>query len=540
MNISKNKTKRVIIGTMVKRILMIDLEEGDNQFLKKVYNKLDLYGNDRILKMRTKNLHMDCSLTEEIYGNIIEIAVEEICEKGNEELLGLLLDYYLKRFPDIRETYENSRDDIDGYLGFVYKTSFDGTELKAICALLYYAVHGGKNICEIARRAGLMQPDEEYETEDPLENCDYMEQLEEIWEIKDLKNNPLYKDFLARQRVDLADYMEVEPEWIEEYFVDFGIDTSESCISTDAILLFAWMEESLFKLCDKNHICWEYVKEKICDLYPVNVKWHFENLCAGFLYGAYCLCSEEFTDLPMDIFLSEVDTMDPETLYIALVASVYFGLLAESLDEVLEEYYRNFSFDRSMEIDRGERLKAENERLKDEIKQYEERLKEYQHQCSKADQKQHEDACRQKEYTERIDQLTRQLEDKKRLSEKQQQMLSDREDYIKWLEREEDSGSGMEPSGEMQACGKKIAFIGGEPEVVQRLKSVFYNGVFVDSETADIPKKIDGIVMFPKSISQNLFYKFKDLARERKAAVVYCKGTDMDVIYNSIKSNLIH
>lgn len=366
-------------------------------------------------------------------------------------------------------------------------------------------------------------------------NHSYIEVMEKTNEIKYIKNNRFYQKYLKNQRKILADYMGVRPGEIERAFTMFGELAIQERITVAADEMSCWVEENLLAICDKYHIPCMHIKDKMKNAHPSIVKRNFENLCTGLIYETYDVYEENGLGLSMDAIMAEARMRNPEAFFTGLVASVYFELLADSLGEALREHYKNFSFDRSVEIDREERLKAENERLKNEMDKCNQKMKECQDVCFKEKRKNDEGACQQKEYMKQIELLTKQLEDKKKLIEEQRQMLSDREKYVSWLETESETEPRAEAAEGRQACGKKIVFVGGTPEVVAKLKSVFYKSVFVNSETADIPQKIDGIAMFPKSMSRSLFFKYMDLAREKNLAVVYCKGTNTGVIFNEIK-----
>ena len=110
--------KKELIRRFVTNILYAGLEQGDVGFLKKNYNELKLYDKIRISEMRIKWNKVSSKAANAVYEDIIGIIVEEICQKGNRELLDDLMEYYLKRFPDIQKSTEDFGDDIEGQLEY--------------------------------------------------------------------------------------------------------------------------------------------------------------------------------------------------------------------------------------------------------------------------------------------------------------------------------------------------------------------------------------------------------------------------------------
>ena len=86
---------------------------------------------------------------------------------------------------------------------------------------------------------------------------------------------------------------------------------------------------------------------------------------------------------------------------------------------------------------------------------------------------------------------------------------------------------------------KRIAFIGGMPETIVKMKKEFCHAVFITDETADIPQKIDAMVMFPKFMSHSLFYKYIPLRRGKGIQLIYCNSTNTDLILHKIGQELL-
>lgn len=145
-----------------------------------------------------------------------------------------------------------------------------------------------------------------------------------------------------------------------------------------------------------------------------------------------------------------------------------------------------------------------------------------------------------REHTQQITSLEKKLSNQEQLNRELKQRLSDQEQYIKLLKKsEENEEYGNELPDISHVRDKRIAFIGGLPETIKKMKKEFYHAVFITDDTTDIPQKIDAMVMFPNFMSHSLFYKYIPLTREKGVQLVYCNSTNTDLILRKIGQELL-
>lgn len=82
---------------------------------------------------------------------------------------------------------------------------------------------------------------------------------------------------------------------------------------------------------------------------------------------------------------------------------------------------------------------------------------------------------------------------------------------------------------------KRMLFIGGRNEVVQKLKASFPNAVFVRDEIRRISfSNFERVVMFPEFMNHSLFYKYRNPIRRQGLKVVFCNSNNMEQVYRQI------
>ena len=200
------------------------------------------------------------------------------------------------------------------------------------------------------------------------------------------------------------------------------------------------------------------------------------------------------------------------------------------LNKVLEEYYKIFSFDKILNVNREQELLDEISRLKLEIGRYKEKIGLYTKQEFEEKQKQYTMIKKEdRDYIEKITILEKQLEEQKRLNKKQQQRLQEQEEYISLLKVQDTELQQEEDIDVSVFSDMRMVFIGGMQELIIKLKPIFTNSVFISDETVMPPTNIDAIIMFPKFMSHALFYKYVAVARENNIKIIYCNSNNVDI-----------
>lgn len=120
-------TKLDLVRKLVIDILYMHLEEMGRGFLEYAYNKLGLQNEKRIMEMRKRFKRKSTDEYNIMYEDIIAIIVEEIFQNGNTELYTDLIDFYLKKFPDVETNFKKCKNNAMKWC-YVY-FGIDWTEL---------------------------------------------------------------------------------------------------------------------------------------------------------------------------------------------------------------------------------------------------------------------------------------------------------------------------------------------------------------------------------------------------------------------------
>ncbi|MCM1236331.1 MAG: hypothetical protein NC489_40130, partial [Ruminococcus flavefaciens] len=143
-----------------------------------------------------------------------------------------------------------------------------------------------------------------------------------------------------------------------------------------------------------------------------------------------------------------------------------------------------------------------------------------------------------RQYIEKIGLLEKELAKREEYEAEQEEMRADMDSYISLIE----SGNDFEDSVENvddypKFYSSKILFVGGMPDMVSRLKAVFCTSTFVGNENAPLPQKTDLIVLLAGQARAQI-YKYIRFARNKGIKVVYCNGTDIELIKKQIACHL--
>lgn len=529
-----------VIAFYVKIVLDTELWNKKYHFLKMAYDKLGLYDNKRIIAMNKTHAKKIANLTDGVYENIIAIIIEEIKEKDNKDLLELFMKYYSDRMPFAKEIFLQCENDWKKYFDIYTKKMRNKDITEHGYFVLYYLVYGKEND-EYLNYVWNCKMEDIEPFADMLEKRTYIEELEKLWKIEDLANNKIYQRYLKKQREILTQYLKIEPQKLEKYIVNLSVVSKmdeEEIVSFAALtkgVPFGWIEKSLLKILDKYNISTDCMVANIDESYTRIVSENFENLCGALIYSKYYEYKSNEEELTLSMVNRQASIENPETFFLGLLASYYFELLTIVLNNLLNSYYKIFSFDKILNANRERELIAELNDLRDEAHRYKEKLKEYVEVDFEHKQKQYSETKKEdRGYVEKIALLEKQLEGQKKLNEKQQQRLQDQEEYISLLKLQEEEESQEVDLDVSIFCGKRIVFIGGMQELLVKLKPIFTNSVFIHDEAVVPPSNIDAIVMFPKFMNHVLFYKYIALAREKEIKVIYCNSNNVDIVLGEI------
>lgn len=547
----KEITRRLIVD-----ILYAALEDGDVGFLKNAYDELKLHDNKRIRKMRKNWNKISSKAVNTVYEDIIGIIVEEICQKANRGLLDDLMGYYLKRFPDVQERIDDFGDDIEGLLDhqtsiypFVQErdeedetdawhlvsVSYDnfpesGSDyidfLKRSLILLY-----GITVCEKNKSKVYIRKfqDQMYEHYKDMRFMFYDRQQIIGNMINWLKNVEEEEDFdlaaeafVAEMRKKIQEVYEIAPEKVEEFILEQILcrdDELYACGNTLYNLKPIEIGETLGNICKKFHMnSLEIYDDDNRLLYIDTIRGIFENWCKNKLAS---LMLEQESDSFM-----KFDGRDVVRCVSEVAAAFLFQCYVESQQGIWDEYYQNFSFYNRAEA--MEELYEKCSHLNDENIQYRKKIRSYK-EADSLRRKQQKESDRQ--YTEKIALLEKQIGEQVMLQENMGE-------YIRLVEAAGDDAIKVEEADYVKIYNHKIAFVGGEPETVSKLKAVFRTAAFIKNENMPVPEKADLIVLLAGNTDHALYYKYIGVAREKTIKVIYCNKTEIESVTAQVCNSL--
>lgn len=553
----KEITRRLIVD-----ILYAALEDGDVGFLKNAYDELKLHDNKRIRKMRKNWNKISSKAVNTVYEDIIGIIVEEICQKANRGLLDDLMGYYLKRFPDVQERIDDFGDDIEGLLDhqtsiypFVQERDEDEGEYR-ISAINDNFSESGSDYADFLKRSLILlyaitackekgagvytyigkfqkQMLSHYKASRFLF---YARQQKIGYRIQWLKNKKVNKTFdsdsqyfIIHMRNLFSMVYEMAPEKMEEFILDEVLcmgDELQEYNNTLYNLNPIGIGEMMGSICKKLHMnSLEILDSTNRKKYIGAIKEIFEEWCRnemGNIRFEYCN--------GLATGSHKIDKLDLGKCVSEVAAAFLFQCYVESQQGIWDDYYKNFSFDSKAEV--MEELYEKCSRLNDENIQYRKKIQSYEEADSLRKKQQNKKAKESdRQYTEKIALLEKQIGERAMLQENMGE-------YIRLVEAAGDDAIKAEEADYVKIYNNKIAFVGGAPENVSKLKAVFRTAAFIKDENMPVPAKADLIVLLAGNTDHALYYKYIGAAREKRIKVIYCNKTEIESVTAQVCNSL--
>lgn len=524
-----------LIMEMVKGLLHILIDQKDYFFLKELYDYLELYDNKKIMAMHKKNPKLSNNPKDGIFEDIISIIVEEVCH--NEGLLEKIIQHYLRKYPFVKEVFDKNSTDFNKYRKEGSRLTRDDETEKNIFCLLYYFVYG-KN--DPAKMHNILQGLKTISDYGGLEYKTYTQDLGICWGIDNLDEDKLYKKYLKKQRKVLTDYLGIEPDKLEFYLLKICAVFSKGKRKYQNNKLYI-VEESLFKIMDKYTIpanCVITIQKNI-DYHQI-VKENFESLCGALVFYKYLDYAMEGRKLEHSMLMFHVEMENPEAFFQILVASFYFELLTIQFNDMIAEYYKNFSFDKFLGTNQQKELIQQIEKLKAELEEKKGIIAHQNEQAFNSRQKEYAEAQKENNvYEKQISKLNRQIDSKDDTIKNLKRQLEIKDEYIALLSKEDDDKEGKIDISLLQT--RKYLFVGDAKEALPELKKTFPNSLFMETETYTLKNiKVDCVVMLIKYMSHTMFYKIKSTSALKDVPMVMCNTKNVNTIYRKMMENTIN
>lgn len=538
---------------LVTDILYADLEAGKVDFLTATYKKLEIDWK-RVTKVGKRSSKISSKAVNAVHEAVIDIIVEEMCQKRNEGLYKEFMDYYLKRFPDVKVEFDIFWDHVERWLQLYVDTSkeMEKAFVRRSFSLLYCLTYGKSeavdNFCERWEMDyGKYYGNGRYNFYDQKKTAVKHEKwLDKVFPVSNFRRTQLFKGFVKRQIEVMANCDSVNPDVLVEAYV-FGathiipatynirsfVNVADlECHIADELNIFEAMNNTYGKYHIKQKLSFYEKKDVYIDMF----REIFEQMCMEEIDRRLHHCDSEEYDMDVMAEICE-EEIEPESFYREAMLRFWFECYLMDQEKLYNEYYKNFSLD-SSETDM-EKLCKENNRLKDELERCRNKLQQYADADAERRKQQNQETKKEnRQYNEKIASLQKQLDEQKKALEKQARTMEDMKEYIALVE----SANSIEPDSEIVDTSKiyqhRILFVGGRQETVTRLKSVFSTANFVANETMQIPQKTDTVVLMAENMNHALYYKYIGHAREKGIKVIYCNGTNIESITNQVVCNL--
>lgn len=365
--------------------------------------------------------------------------------------------------------------------------------------------------------------------------------IEDIWEIENIKESKRFARFMKKRREDLEDYIRCEESQLHISLL---------------VMIFAHLDkriQSSFpphiqELCKFSEKQFE-IMEEVCKNNLIGFHWliyyndfqlnDIMNECINqSLYKlAWSIIEEKLNmkeEFTISMLVHNVLIENPGEFLKEIITTFFFSLSSRLINKSVEYSCDNFSLEKFLKSDSTSILNNKISELEAVIQEKDNMLK---------NQKQEIDAL-----NSRIQRLENQLSNvvKAQASETEKKLREIRNENDQLREKlaiyeEFDELQGIENEDYLDCedevditaiSGKRMLFIGGRNEVVQKLKASFPNAVFVQNEIRRISFcNFERVIIFSRNMNHPMYYKYRNLIRREGLKVVFCNTNNMEQVY---------
>lgn len=235
--------------------------------------------------------------------------------------------------------------------------------------------------------------------------------------------------------------------------------------------------------------------------------------------------------------LIDLQIPDPKAFLEETIINFFITLSAILINDSMQYSFKNFSLERITHQDANSILRAQLTDYTNMLNTKDLKLESLTNEVESLKTRNH--ALENDLYKESSAVIS-EYEKKLELSNKENLRLKEKlavyEEYVVLLSN--DNELLVTPGDELditEVIGKRMLFIGGRIELIQKLKYSFPSSVFVQDEITKIDfNNFERVIMFPKFMNHALFYKYINLARANKVDVTYCNSNNMEQVLNTI------
>ena len=237
------------------------------------------------------------------------------------------------------------------------------------------------------------------------------------------------------------------------------------------------------------------------------------------------------------MLIHNVTIENPEEFLKDVLTSFFLEIPVKALSESMDFAYKNFSLEKFLKCDSTSILNNKISELEATIQEKDNSLKNQKQEIDYLNSKIQRMERQLSYVTKNQDSETeKKLRDISNENERLREKLAIYEEFGSLMEIEnEDYPDSEEEIDITEISGKRMLFIGGRNEVVQKLKATFPNAVFVRDEIRRISFcNFERVVIFPEFMNHSMYYKYRNPIRRQRIKVVFCNTNNMEQVYKQI------
>lgn len=237
--------------------------------------------------------------------------------------------------------------------------------------------------------------------------------------------------------------------------------------------------------------------------------------------------------------IRECKSESPLIDLISIMFMYNIDIFTKMFMNLLEDYYKNFSWERIVNQELSARydsiiatLKNDIQSMKNSLERANAKIQIYNEQLRK--EKDSEIIPLERVTAE----FEKKMEEKDKEIERLKQQLKSRDEFIELLESADDRE--ISETIDIQTLQtKKYLFVGYAKEALPELHRKFPNSLFMENENFSLTNiKVDVIVMLIKYMSHGMYYKIKSTNTLSNIPVVMCNTKNIDTIYNAMAKSV--
>lgn len=341
----------------------------------------------------------------------------------------------------------------------------------------------------------------------------------------------VYRKFIRKRINELAEAYDTDTSGLVsmiEVFFSKDANAEENYLRTAYMfrrhhLSFHWKEQVLYDNSGKTK-------------YKPDVMGIMEDYYRSFVISHWL--REKCSEITKADILS-TKTEDPERDMDNIMGMCGIDVMCQMYQDLLEEYYMNFSFDllsnKRMQEKYEKKLEEKGKEASIQDSRYQELQKENERLMGLVKSMGKDADAAVQQYKR---ETSKELETVSAENEKLKELIKSQEEYIEALEKEEETVKMFQkPSYDLPTLqSKKYLFVGHMDNDFGKLKKKFPNSVFMTENTDNISNiSVDAIVYLIKCMSHSMYYKVQNQYGASGMPIIRHNGNNLELLYQEMQ-----